>query len=492
MASPASNDRVNAFSLFAALAGLAGFILAAVAVVIVSVSDNGTSASAGGGEASAPAATIPVELREFSVNMVDEIPVGATLQVTNGGSVEHDLAVRGTDIGTPMIPAGGAVALDLSSLPPGEYEVYCTVPGHDTAGMTKTITISEDAVVPSTEGSVGHGRHGRAMSAELARQMDEMMMDSMRAFPADTEGRGNQPLEPVSVEADGTKVFEMVADIIDWEVEPGKWVEAWAYNGQVPGPWIHLDVGDRARFVVTNNTPLGTDVHWHGITVPNDQDGVAPYTQELIGPGETYTYEFTVIEPMIGMYHAHAHSQVSVPNGMLGAFTVGELALPRGRTVSGVPIPADLEVDLELPMVLNDAGVIGYSLNGKSFPATDPIVMENGEWALIHYFNEGLQVHPMHLHGFRQLVVAKDGMPLDSPYWADTVNVAPGERYSVLVNATDPGTWVFHCHILTHVERDEGMFGMVTALIVNDGPGAPADDAVSQESSTEEEASAES
>src|SRR5690606_6029299 len=165
---------------------------------------------------------------------------------------------------------------------------------------------------------------------------------------------------------------------------------------------IHLEVGDRARFVVTNNTPLGTDVHWHGITVPNDQDGVAPYTQELIRPGETYTYEFTVIEPMIGMYHAHAHSQISVPNGMFGAFTVGELALPRGRAVSGIPIPADLEVGLELPMVLNDAGVIGYSLNGKSFPATDPIVMEEGEWMLMHYLNEGLQVHPMHLHGFRQ------------------------------------------------------------------------------------------
>ena len=118
-------------------------------------------------------------------------------------------------------------------------------------------------------------------------------------------------------------------------------------------------------------------------------------------------------------------------------------------------------------MVLNDAGTIGLSLNGKSFPATEPIVTNNGDWVLVHYANEGLQVHPMHQHQFPQLVVAKDGHPLDNPYFADTVNVAPGERYSVLINTDDPGTWVFHCHILTHVERDEGMFGMVTALIVN-------------------------
>jgi len=85
----------------------------------------------------------------------------------------------------------------------------------------------------------------------------------------------------------------------------------------------------------------------------------------------------------------------------------------------------------------------------------------------MHYYNEGLQIHPMHLHQFPQLVYAKDGIPLDQPYWADTVNVAPGERYSVLFQAARPGVWVWHCHILNHAEREEGMFGMVTALVVS-------------------------
>jgi FtsP/CotA-like multicopper oxidase with cupredoxin domain len=65
-----------------------------------------------------------------------------------------------------------------------------------------------------------------------------------------------------------------------------------------------------------------------------------------------------------------------------------------------------------------------------------------------------------------QLVIAKDGYPLATPSMEDTVTVAPGERVSVLVHATEPGVWAWHCHILNHAEREDGMFGMVTALIV--------------------------
>jgi manganese oxidase len=117
-------------------------------------------------------------------------------------------------------------------------------------------------------------------------------------------------------------------------------------------------------------------------------------------------------------------------------------------------------------MILNDAGTIGFSLNGKSFPATEPIVARRGDWVRIDYMNEGMQVHPMHLHGMPQMVFAKDGFPLATPRMEDTVLVAPGERISVLVHATEVGTWAYHCHILNHAEREDGMFGMVTVLVV--------------------------
>jgi FtsP/CotA-like multicopper oxidase with cupredoxin domain len=144
-----------------------------------------------------------------------------------------------------------------------------------------------------------------------------------------------------------------------------------------------------------------------------------------------------------------------VPDGLFAPFLIDDQ-----------PVPAGVSVSQEIPMVLNDAGVIGLTLNGKSFPATAPIVARQGEWVELHYFNEGMAVHPMHLHGMPQLVIAKDGFAVPQPYEADTVLVAPGERYTVLVHATELGTWAFHCHILTHAESPQGMFGMVTAFIV--------------------------
>ena len=117
-------------------------------------------------------------------------------------------------------------------------------------------------------------------------------------------------------------------------------------------------------------------------------------------------------------------------------------------------------------MTLNDSGTIGLSLNGKAFPATEPYTMRLGQVMMVHYQNEGLMGHPMHMHQPVGWIIAKDGVPLLVPQPADTIWVAPGERYTVLYKATDPGVWAWHCHILSHAEGPQGMFGMVTALIV--------------------------
>lgn len=410
------------------------------------------------------ATTVKYDLTEFAIDGPSEIPTGLVdLEIENVGAVVHNLVIEGGERSIDL-NSGESTTLEAVDLAPGEYIIFCDIAGHRDAGMEATLTVTDDATEQTSEEAVaGHDD----MTPE---EMNQIMIDSMLAFPAETEGKGNQPLEPVEVKPDGTKVFELTAEIVPWEVEPGKVVDAWAYNGQVPGPWIRLDLGDKVEVRLTNLTPLGTDIHWHGISTPNAMDGVSPFTQDPVLNGETFVYAFEAETPAIGMYHAHLHSQVSVPNGMFGPLMIGETPLPIGQTISGVEIPEDLEVAQEIPMVLNDAGVIGLSLNGKSFPATEPYVVNTGDWVVYHYYNEGLQSHPMHQHEFPQLVFAKDGIQLDNPYWADTINVAPGERYSVLVNPDRAGTWVWHCHILTHVERDTGMFGMVTALVVQDRP----------------------
>ncbi len=64
-------------------------------------------------------------------------------------------------------------------------------------------------------------------------------------------------------------------------------------------------------------------------------------------------------------------------------------------------------------------------------------------------------------------VVARDGYPLGSAaFTCDTLGVNPGERWDVVIECDEPGAWAFHCHILQHAESQDGMFGMVTALVV--------------------------
>jgi FtsP/CotA-like multicopper oxidase with cupredoxin domain len=107
-------------------------------------------------------------------------------------------------------------------------------------------------------------------------------------------------------------------------------------------------------------------------------------------------------------------------------------------------------------------------INGRSFLYTQPIIAKLGERVRIRYMNEGLMIHPMHLHGLPQMVISKDGWPLPVPYMCDTLNIAPGERHDVIVDCTELGAWAFHCHILTHAESRDGMFGMVTVLVITE------------------------
>ncbi|HEX2369547.1 MAG TPA: multicopper oxidase domain-containing protein [Acidimicrobiia bacterium] len=408
-------------------------------------------------------AVVDATLSEFAIGgTLTADPGPVQIEVTNDGTQIHNLVLVGGE-STPDLDPGESATLDLGELEAGTYTVFCAIAGHREAGMEADLVVGGDAATHE-EHETGTETAGEEVDYSA---LDMAMTESIMAFPAETEGRGNQPLEPEVLD-DGTKRFELTAAVTPWEVEPGVMVDAWSYNGMVPGPQIRVDVGDRIQVVVHNELPMGTDVHWHGVRVPNSMDGVAPITQPLIESGDTFTYEFVVEHPAIAMYHAHHHGQMQVPNGLFGTFIAGDIPIPYGQTVSGVTIPENLDIALEIPMVLNDAGVIGLSLNGKSFPATEPYVIEDGDWVVVHYYNEGLQSHPMHPHQFPMLVFARDGIPLDHPYFADTLSVAPGERFSVLMHMDDPGTWVFHCHILNHVERDTGMFGMVTAFVVEE------------------------
>ena len=240
-----------------------------------------------------------------------------------------------------------------------------------------------------------------AMTADEMDAMHEAGIKTFLAGPS-TQGLGNQPLAP-KIE-NGVKIFELTCAKTPWEVTAGQKPEAWAYNGQVPGPELRVTEGDTVRVIVKNELPESTAVHFHGVMVPNKMDGVPFITQPPIKPGQSFTYEFVARNPGSHMYHSHHNSTKQVGQGLLGAFIIE----PKDKS-------KDPAFDLEHTMILNDQ-LGGFTINGKGFPATSPLTAKKGQKLRIRYMNEGQMIHPMHLHGLPQLVFAKDGWNLPQPF----------------------------------------------------------------------------
>ena len=433
----------------AMLGALAGFgVVVAFGAGLVSMAVFEAEPVTGGNQATTAAAAeeiLKVELGDLYIKPEAlEVEAGtSTVKVTNAGATEHNFVVEGVGK-SPMLQAGASTTIKLPDLKAGTYTYFCEVSGHREGGMEGTLTVEGEA---AAEGG-GHTAQG-GMAGMTAEEMAKHDAAVTARFPEETKVHGGQVLEPQIV--DGVKVFELTADEIRWEVTKGVFKEGMAYNGQIPGPQIEAELGDKVRIELTNELDQPTVLHLHGMTLPNSMDGVPAITQDAILPGDSFSYEFTVRNTGSNMYHSHFNAASQVPSGLLGAFVVAD--------------PKDPVVDHDVTMILND-GPLGFTINGKGFPATAPIAAAQGDLVRIRYMNEGLQIHPMHLHGIPQKVVSKDGHILKHPYLADTVLVGPGERYDVLVKADELGAWAFHCHVLSHVEGPDGMFGMVTALVV--------------------------
>jgi manganese oxidase len=128
----------------------------------------------------------------------------------------------------------------------------------------------------------------------------------------------------------GTKVFHLIAEQVKRKIVPWKTLDVWGYNGSCPGPTIQVQQGDHVRIRVENRLPESTSMHWHGLEVPIEQDGVPFVSQKPIAPGETYTYEFTVNQEGTFFYHAHSAMQEMI--GLIGMF----IAHPREKHLPDV------------------------------------------------------------------------------------------------------------------------------------------------------------
>lgn len=309
---------------------------------------------------------------------------------------------------------------------------------------------------------------------------------------------------------DGIKRITLTASMIEHTLldAEGKRVVARAYgfDGGTPGPTLVFEEGDQVAITVINQLPEPTAIHWHGLVVPDSQDGVPEVGQPtpLIQPGSSYTYRFQIVQPAgTHMYHSHVNIKSEIlgltggfiilprnahhagrysysqdviywlhgwampqdqsPQMVMGNMIVGNPAM-RERPYTGSPVDTVNSVNAEpewQTMSLNF-----FTMNGKSYPSTEPLRMHLGERMRVRFFNINLLSHPIHLHGQNFLHIAEDGVDLQQPRELNAIEVAPGKTQDILIEARNPGIWPFHCHIAHHQANNfsSGFGGMATVI----------------------------
>ena len=317
---------------------------------------------------------------------------------------------------------------------------------------------------------------GMSMSPAEIREMTDDSMGTPRMSKVKLVRPGDRQAELPYEVVKGVKVFELDAKPLRWEYRDGQSVAAWGYQQQVPGPAIRVREGDRVRIVVRNRLAEATTVHWHGVDVPFEQDGVPGVTQEAIPAGEDYTYEFTATPAGTRFYHTHGSSMRDearqLDMGLSGALIIE----PK------VPAPVAAEVDetfvldewaveddgLNAAMMsgaghaAHNAGFNVFTINGRAAPDFQPVKIKRGQTVRLRFINAGSSAtHPMHLHGHQFTVTALDGnpVPVASRQDRNVITLAPGETADVTFRADNPGVWMLHCHELHHA--DAGMMTLV-------------------------------
>lgn len=290
------------------------------------------------------------------------------------------------------------------------------------------------------------------------------------------------PPEASAAAAPGVRAFHL--DIVPADVPMGDeavW-HAWTFNGTVPGPTLTAMVGDVIRVTVHNKHDLTHSFHTHLSPYRLESDGSQLNSitgiggMAMIPPGQSYTYEFTATFPGLFYYHCHSadgHLSITqhILQGLYGAIIVKAPEEPFVRDEVVFMAERGHEVEGDAPyFVMNGKGIPGgehrleeLAKEGgveavqAQFGKTVPVIGARvGEPIRISVVNIGDMVHSFHLHGFAAFMVDHDkGTPLP----AQVLGLVPGEADRILVTPTQPGVWLFHCHVVSHA--DGGMIGVM-------------------------------
>jgi len=321
-----------------------------------------------------------------------------------------------------------------------------------------------DALTAAGLAAAGAGLAGASASA---REPHHARSVEPGAYPPGRPGEDYTPVVtpngatlPFRV-VNGVKVFHLIAEEIDHEFAPGLRAACWGFNGRVHGPTIEAVEGDRVRIYVTNRLRAPTSIHWHGLIVPSGMDGVGGLSQPLIRPGETFRYEFTLVQHGTHMYHSHHDEMTQMAMGMMGMFIIHPRR-PQRRVDRDFALmlstwkirPGARRPD---PSEMTDFNV--FTFNATVFPATEPMVVRKDQRVRMRIANlSAMDHHPFHVHGHTFQVTGTDGGEIpEAGRWPEaTILVPVGSARTIEFVADNPGDWAVHCHMTHHVMNQMG------------------------------------
>jgi FtsP/CotA-like multicopper oxidase with cupredoxin domain len=270
-----------------------------------------------------------------------------------------------------------------------------------------------------------HGAHGHTPPANASQAYD-------RAF-ADAQPDAGRRV--ISVELEASEV--------DWTIAPGSTVQAWGFNGQVPGPTIEGRVGDVLEVRLTNRLPEATTIHWHGLRVPAPMDGVDA-AQRPVGPGETFVYRFRLPDVGTFWYHPHINETVQLERGLYGALIVrgeGEPVLDGEQIL----VLDDLKLDKE-GRIAKFGGLVqrhdgregdARLVNGKREPDLNIAAGQTERWRIVNV--SSARYVRLSIGGAPFQILGTDGGLVEAPVTATEVLLPPADRVELAVGPFEEG-----------------------------------------------------
>jgi len=328
---------------------------------------------------------------------------------------------------------------------------------------------------------------------------------------------------------DPIKVFDLTITDGIHEILPKEEVSMFLFNNQFPGPLIRVKEGDWVQVNLTNKSFESHTIHWHGVQVPCEMDGVPLGSQWPVRPNQTFRYLWRAQPAGTHFYHCHVMTGLHATAGLSGPLIIDPIDDPvmktfpytreyimllseldtnyvrdemnamatMGHTMMAMDNNADLMHEMNGKMMgwFKDKAAFvesvknGYippylssrtgfmrplqlnyfMINGKPYPMADELAIKTGETIRIRLIGGGFMPHFMHLHGHDFWHVCQDGSPLQNPIRHNTIPIFPGATSDIIVHGTNPGHWHFHDHS-DFCTNNNGVQpgGMMTMLMYED------------------------